>query len=113
MKYDELKVWRDTLALLLRVSKLGDVLESDGGSVGDFAVLKADLVEALTSVFHANERPDAAPKEIASAIEHVVRAKVWIRVLTETHIISRFIYQQLYTNASSILSQLHEWQEGG
>lgn len=113
MDYEDLKVWRDTFALLVRVSNLSDILQDNEGRIGDFESLRAELVELMTSIYRACEADDtgAAAGHAACAATHAMRAKIWIRVLMETHIISRYIYQQLYTAASSIQKQLREWQE--
>ena len=108
MRYEELKVYRETQGLLLRVSKLHDVLETGGSS--DFQAPKQELMEVLTCIWRASERPEDAAA-IDAAVAHMVRCKVWLRVLTETHLITRFIYQQLYGTASGIMALLSIWPE--
>lgn len=106
MRYEELKVYRETQGLLLRVSKLHDVLEIGGSS--DFQALKQELMEVLTCIWRASENPEDGAA-IDAAVAHMVRSKVWLRVLTETHLITRFVYQQLNITAAGIMTLLTAW----
>ena len=108
MRYEDLKVYRETQRLLLRVSKLHDERESAGNS--DFHSLKQELMEALTCIWRASENPEDATA-IDAACAHILRSKVWLRVLTETHLITRFVYQQLNITAAGIMTLLTAWPD--
>ncbi|MBO6081859.1 MAG: hypothetical protein J6P46_02405 [Bacteroidales bacterium] len=107
MGYEELKVYRDTLALLLKVSKLSETLDDDQ-VVPDLKLLKGELVDAMTCILRANEWPDNQD-QIRSAVEHIARARIWIRLLFEAREISRYVYVQYSKSTSSIQGQMLEW----
>ena len=106
MGYEELKVYRDTLALLLRVSKLSETL--DDSKVPDLKSLKGELVDAMTCILRANEWPDGE-EQIRYAVEHIARARIWIRLLFESREISCYAYLQYSKTTSSIQGQMLEW----
>lgn len=106
MGYENLKVYRDTLALLLRVSKLSETMDDD--QVPDLKLLKGELVDAMTCILRASEWPDNGD-QIRSAVEHIARARIWIRLLFETREISRYVYVQYCKTTSSIQGQMLEW----
>lgn len=107
MSYEESPIYRDTHALLIRVSQLARNLENDV-SQGDFQSLKDELVAALTCFFRASERPDSAACPLDEAAGHLFAAKVRIRILQETRALSRYIGTQLCASLSSILEKLQE-----
>jgi len=104
MQYEALNVYTDTLDLLVRVSKLSEAVEVDH-PLPELSSLKEELVETMTCIFRANERPESVD-QYELAVEHMVRCKIWLRVLVETHIISRYVYRQLYSSASNIINDL-------
>ena len=59
MDYEELKVWRDAFALLVRVPNLSNVLQDDEGRIDDFESLRAELMELMTNIYRACEADDA------------------------------------------------------
>ena len=104
MQYESLTVYNDTLDLLVRVSKLSEAVEVDH-PVPELSSLKEELVETMTCIFRACERPENED-QFEQAVEHMVKSKIWIRVLLETHTVSRYVYKQLNSLASSIINDL-------
>ena len=99
-------MYRDTLALLLKVSKLS---ERQDDQSADLRSLKSELVDAMTCILRAKEWPDN-DKEIRNAVEHIARARIWVRLLFESREITCYAYLQFCKSTSSIQDQMVEWE---